>query len=544
MNRSRKLSRRGLTLCLAGCVGTGFVLGLGQPCKADGIPLPPIVNSRPVEAPGQAKPPPLAAPGPSALLPEPRTSTIPAVSGCAPAEPPLFGPNDIFAPGTEVLLIDLPAALRVANGGNPTIAFARARIDEAYVRLEQAQLMWIPNFEMGTVYLRHDGNIQNATGVVFETSKSSLTLFGGPTLRIGTSDAFFAPLIARRLVEAQAANSRAVTNDIQLNVALAYLDLLQGYGQLAINADILARDREVLRRAAVADQTQLAKTGADLPRIQTEYQLRLQERISIRGQIRVASSRLARLLLLQPAVGLVPADPALVPLTLIPEDKPIGELIGQALMNRPELAASQALIAASEVRLRQARLDPLLPRLEVSYYGADFGGGQDSSVNNFRARGDGTAQAVWSLQNFGLGNLAQTKLRRVQVNEANLHAREVQAQVGDEVNQAVQIALARREALAAGQEAIEQAVEMFRRLDIIAFGMTGPKKELESLEPLLAIQALAQARGQYLNSVLDYNRAQFQLFAAVGLPPLEAPPKAAVVPVEVSPVPTVYVPPR
>ena len=472
---------------------------------------------------------------------------LPTVSGCAPPiAPPLFGPDGIFAPSTEVLLIDLPTALRLANGSNPTIAFARAQIDEAYIRVEQARLLWIPNLDMGTIYVRHDGNLQNAAGMVFADSKSNFTLFGGPSLTVGTSDALFAPLIARRLAAAQEANARAVTNDIQLNVALAYLDLLQAYGQLAVNADILARDAEVLRRAEVASSpmVQLAKTGADLPRAQTEYQLRLQERITIRGLVRVASSRLARLLLLQPTVGLVPADPSVVPITLIPEDRPLDELIGQALQNRPELAESQALIAASEVRLRQARLNPLLPQFQVTYYGADFGGGNSTILSNFAARGDGTAQAVWTLHNFGLGNVAETKLRRVQVGEANLHAQEVLAQVGDEVNRAVQIALARREALSAAQDAIKRAVEMYRRLDVIAFGMTTPKRELDLVEPLLAIQALAQARGQYLNYLMDYNRAQFQLFAAVGSPPIEAPPKAVVVPIDVSPVPTTYVPPK
>ena len=535
MKNTRKLPPRWRTLCLAGLAGAAVVLGTGRPSKGQEV-VRPSLSAPPPSAPVIKTQP--------APLPPP-TTALHVVPGCtSPVDPPLFGRDGIFAPSTEVLLIDLPTALRIANGNNPTIAFARAQIDEAYVRIEQAHLLWIPNLDMGAIYLRHDGNIQNATGLVFPTSKSALTLFGGPTLRVETADALFAPLIARRLAAAQEANSRAVSNDIQLNVALAYLDLLQAYGQLAINADILARDAEVLRRAEVADRTQLSKTGADLPRIQTEYQLRLQERITIRGQIRVASSRLARLLLLQPMVGLVPADPSVVPITLIPEEQPIDQLIGQALMNRPELAESRAIIAASEVRLRQAHLAPLLPHFEVTYYGADFGGGLNSTVANFRGRGDGTAQAVWTLQNFGLGNRAETKLRRVQVNEANLHAQEVLAQVSDEVNRAVQIALARREALSAAQESIKRAVEMYRRLDVIAFGMTGPKKELESLEPLLAIQALAQARSQYLNYLLDYNRAQFQLFAAVGSPPIESPSKPAVVPIEVSPVPTTYVPPK
>jgi len=49
-------------------------------------------------------------------------------------------------------------------------------------------LLWLPNLDMGTTYLRHDGNIQNAAGIVFRTSKSSLAFFGGPTLWGATAD--------------------------------------------------------------------------------------------------------------------------------------------------------------------------------------------------------------------------------------------------------------------------------------------------------------------------------------------------------------------
>jgi outer membrane protein TolC len=464
--------------------------------------------------------------------------------GSTPKASSLFKPDDIFARGTEILLIDLPTALRVADSANPTIAFARARVEEAFGVLRQAEVTWLPNLDMGAAYFRHDGNIQNALGNIFPTSKSSLAVFGGTSLTVATSEVLFAPLIARRLVAAQEAASQAVTNDIQLRVALAYLDLLQAYSQLAVNADLLARDEVVLQRAKVADDTQLFKSGADYPRIRTEYQGRLQERVVIRGAIRVASSRLARLLLLQPTVALVPAEPAVLPITLIPEDGPIEPLIDQALQYRPELAESRALIAASEARLRQSRLEPFLPHLGVSYYGGTFGGGRNDFMGDFRGRGDGTVQAVWELRNFGLGNIAETRVRRAQVTEANLHALEMQALVADEVNSAVQVARARREELTHAQEAIRQAMEMFRRLDLISFGMTGKQKELESLEPLLAIQALAQARAQYLGAVMDYNRAQFQLFAAVGIPPLGLPPRSAVVPLEVPPAPPTYVPPQ
>jgi outer membrane protein TolC len=359
---------------------------------------------------------------------------------------------------------------------------------------------------------------------------------------VDTGEGLFAPLIARRLAEAQAANSRAVNNTIQLDVAAAYLDLLQTYGQLAVTTDALNRDREMLRVSRDVSGAGLAKTGAEINRARAEVQLRIQERIALKGQVRVASSRLARLLILRPTVGLLPAEPAIVPVVLVPEDTPAHDLVAVGLSTRPELAEGRSLIAAGEARLRQSKLSPLLPRLEVSYNAGTFGGGQDAFVGTFHGRGDGAAGLVWDLRNLGFGNVAQNRVNRIQVGEANLHVAEVQAQVADEVNVAVQIARARREVLDSAQEAIRQGEETFRKLDLLSRN-PAPDRLFSTLESVIAIQTMAQARVQYLNAVIDYNRAQFQLFTAMGRPSMEALPNATPTPVEVPVVPPPYQPP-
>jgi outer membrane protein TolC len=48
-------------------------------------------------------------------------------------------------------------------------------------------------------------------------------------------------------------------------------------------------------------------------------------------------------------------------------------------------------------------------------------------------------------------------------------------------------------------------------------GLPGATRPIEVLQP---IQALAQARTDYLNAVLAYNRAQVRLLRAIGQPPL------------------------
>jgi hypothetical protein len=79
---------------------------------------------------------------------------------------------------------------------------------------------------------------------------------------------------------------------------------------------------------------------------------------------------------------------------------------------------------------------------------------------------------------------------------------------------------------------------MYRRLLESSFGLVGQGGRFDALEPYLAIVSLNQARVQYLAAVVDYNRAQFRLYTALGQPPFCALPGESV-PVEVPPNPAV-----
>jgi outer membrane protein TolC len=443
----------------------------------------------------------------------------------------------------KVLPIDLPSALRLANVSNPTIGVARERVREAYARLREAQVLWLPDLEAGPAYVRHDGLVQNAAGLVFPVSKWNFFIGGGPTLTIDTSDAIFAPLIQRRLVQAQEAAAQAVTDDIQLHVALTYLDLLRAYGALAINAETLAKAEEMLQVAQAAETAGFGKTPADAYRARAEVALRRQERTDLEGEAAVVSARLAQLLVLEPTLDLRPTDPAVLPIALVPE-APLDELVAMGLLNRPELAESRSLVAAAVERWRQTRLGPFIPRLEVSYFAGEFGGGTHDEPQRFGGRGDGLAQAVWTLHNFGAGEIARNQVSRAQYNEAGLRSVEVQAQVAAEVTGAAKLVRSRQRTLGNAQEAVRQAEETWRRVmkwtREVGFRRI---KQIEALELLIAEQALNEARLRYLNEVIEFNRAQFRLYWAMGQPPLCALSQAVAAPpvqVPVVPPPAVH----
>jgi hypothetical protein len=70
-----------------------------------------------------------------------------------------------------------------------------------------------------------------------------------------------------------------------------------------------------------------------------------------------------------------------------------------------------------------------------------------------------------------------------------------------------------REAVVEAVDSLELNLANIRR----GAGLPGATRPIEVLQP---IQALAQARTEYLGAVIAHNRAEFQLLHALGQPPL------------------------
>jgi outer membrane protein TolC len=455
----------------------------------------------------------------------------PVVRGVSADLPTVLPRVELAAPKADVkdantLPIDLPTALRLANASNPTIAIAQVRVLEALARVDAADALKLPTVSAGGIYTRHDGLDQNRRADLFRVSRGSVFAGGGVSVRVDLAEAYFQPLVARRLADAEAAAARAAANNTQFDVVSAYFDLVQAHALLEINADILARAEEILRAARAGERQGIIKTAADVNRAETEVSLRKLERQELAARAAVASANLVRLLALDPAVVLVPADPAAVPIDLIPTDTPVRALIEQAVRERPELRAAALQVDAADARARQARLSPLLPKVQADYLGGGFGGGTNGSISNPEGRGDLTAQVFWELRGLGFGTAADIRLREAERDRAVLTAVAAKAQVGAEVSGALRAARARQAGIEDARNAAREAQEMFRKLSATSFGMIGPRGQFDALEPLSAVQSLSQSRLQLLAATVEYNRAQYRLFTAVGQPASVAAPAA------------------
>jgi outer membrane protein TolC len=431
------------------------------------------------------------------------------------------------------LPINLPTALQLAGVRPIDIGLASERIQVAVAQLERARVLWLPTIYLGVDYFRHDGQIQSVEGNVLGTSKSSFLVGAGPSAVFAVSDAIFAPLAERQVVRAREAFLQTARNDSLLAVAEAYFNVQQARGELAGASDAARRAEEVVRRTeklAAGGEGILA--DVDVVRARTEFARRDQALDTAGEHWRVASADLMRVLRLDASALVEPLEAPHLRVSLVPVDKPVDDLIPVALTNRPELAAQQALVQATLVRLRQERLRPLIPSVLLrgastpvtgTLAGGYFGGGRNDNLSNFTARSDFDIQVLWELQNLGFGNRALADQRRAENRLSVLDLFRIQDQVAAEVAQAYAQAQSAASRLGKAENGLRDAVESANK-NFEGLGQTktaGGKVIILVIRPqevVAAIQALVLAYNDYYGSVADYNRAQFRLYRALGQP--------------------------
>jgi outer membrane protein TolC len=459
--------------------------------------------------------------GDQEALPQPR----PDIS----ALPPTWVPPKV-EPGEEGLPINLATALRLANVRALDIIIAQQQLGIAVAQLQQAQVLWLPNWDMGLDYAHHEGPIQNNDGSITNSTRSSMFVGGAPQALFGLTDAIFAPLAARQVARAQDANIQTATNDTLTAVAVAYFDAQEARADLAsvhmVNELVaaLVRKTDSLTPEVVPD--------VELARVRALQANLLQVEEIARRQWRLVSAELARVLRLNPTVVVEPMEPPQVRITLVSPQRSVDEMIPVALNFRPELTFTQAQAEAARERMQQERFRPFLPNLvlrggttsEPYPLGVGgFAGGFGGSTGGMRFRQDYDAEVIWELKNLGLGNLALIRERRATYELARAEDYRFRDLVAKEVAQAwAQLRAADRRYASAEVELKQAWISAVKNLE----GLGQVKRAagninilvIRPLEVVAAMQALVTAYYDYYGTVADFNRAEFSLYRAMGNP--------------------------
>jgi outer membrane protein TolC len=437
-------------------------------------------------------------------------------------------------PSDQVLPINLPSALCLSNARPLVIAFAQNSVEQAAAQLQRAKVMWLPNFNTGIDYYHHEGADQSTNGGIITDTKSYFAAGAGATFDFGVSDAIFRPLAARQELTAREYDVQTARNDALAAVATAYFDVQEARGRLAGNLDAVAKAGDLekqIRGLAGAG----GPAGGLAPQIEIDrvrallYDLQ-QEAAASRAAWQTNSARLNRVLRLHPGAVVVPVEPPQLQVTLIPPGQAVDDLVPVGLLNRPELASQRALVRATLERLRQERLRPLLPSLVLqggngpgnAFMGSAFQGGPNGVPVQGYGRFDAEVGVVWTLDNLGAGNRALVRERTAQQQQAVLELFNTEDRVADEVVQA-------HAQLEAAAVRVGQTEAGVREANISLAGTRIGLRETQDVggrkqtinrpqEAVAALQQLNRAYDLYFAAVNGYNRAQFQLYRAMGYP--------------------------
>jgi outer membrane protein TolC len=423
----------------------------------------------------------------------------------------------------EVMQIDLTSALRLANEQNTELAIQLERVKQAEIGQNVAWYQWLPTVRAGFASADQDGLLQNTNGSVIDVDRKAssrglgLTTVGsglspkpGLALELDLANGIFQPLAAKQKLLAARAEETEARQNLALEVAAAYYELVQSNrmmaiaGEAATNADNLAKATSDFAEAGAGLQ-------ADADRATVESLIQQNNLESARVRAISASSRLVQLLRLNDQVELQPMDSMIVPLNLFPAEPQLDSLLNKALANRPELKRYAALVQAEEAALTQESWGLLIPKLGASYSDTRYKGGPSGSVSSYDSRNESSVAVYWELENLGFTSWAKKESQQSRLREAKAREEQAESDIISDVN----IALGQYRAAGKQVEFLKQAVDRARKAFQLSQDRIFENQGLP-LEALQAMQALAQVESMYLNASAQRNLSQLYLIAATG----------------------------
>ncbi len=415
--------------------------------------------------------------------------------------------------GTNVFSIDLPTTLRLAGAQNLDVQLARAKLAEARAAHEGAVEQLFPWLAPGVAYHRRDGSAQffPAGNVIDNAHLESYAPGGTVAAQADWGNALFAALQAHQLVRAASHALDAQRQDSLLAAAQGFFDLAEAQAGVGVAREAVRISADYENQLHRAVSAGVAFHGDEL-RVATQTE---RDRLLLRQvqeQQRVAAARLSETLHLDATIELVPQETELVPLNLVQPDTPLGALVSQALVGRPELKQSQALLAAARAANNGATYGPLLPTLGAQVFVGGFGGGPAGQHGEFGAAQDYFTTLSWRVGPGGLFDPARRHGTRAQLSGAQFAREKIRDQITREVVETATRVRSLSDQIATARRALTNAEGTLR--------LTLERKEFGVgivLENIQAQQDLTRARSDYLQAVAEFDKAQYALRTAVGL---------------------------
>lgn len=406
--------------------------------------------------------------------------------------------------------IDLATALRLAGAQNLDVQLAREKLAEARANHESATWQFFPWIAPGFAYRAHDNALQNVEGKVIDVHRDSYTLGPGFIAQLDVGEAIYKSLSARQLAKAAEHGLEAQRQDAVATAAAGYIDLARAQATVAVAREAVRIADDYTQQLERAVGAGIAFRG-DALRARTQVERNQFTLRQAQEQQRLAAARLAQTLRLDPAVELTAKADELVPFSLLASNATLSSLVGQALEARPELHQSRAVVEAARRSKDGARYGPLVPTVGAQVFVGGLAGGNQSNYRGLSESEDYQVTLGWRIGPGGLFDRSRLRAADARLNAARLTGDKLHDEIVRQVvegftrtqSEADKLATVRR-----GLAAAEETFRLARERKEFAVGVV--------LETIQAEQELTRIRSDYVNTVGEFDKAQYLLQRAVG----------------------------
>lgn len=406
--------------------------------------------------------------------------------------------------------IDLPAVLRLAGAQNLDVKLAAEKLNEA--RANEAGTLWqfFPWVAPGAGYKGHDGRIQNVEGAILDANKQSYSVGPAVVAQLDLGDAIYKRLAAKQYTIAASHGLAAQKEQSILAATEAYFELVRWQANVRVADEAVQIAKDYGNQITGGVQAGVAFKGDQL-RAETQFHRNELLLKQAEEQRRVASAKLAQVLHLDSAIPLLPREDDAVPLKLLSSGGKLDKLIGDAIARRPELKQGQALVNANQANVRGAKYGPLVPTVGAQVFAGGLGGGQHGDAGNFGGSEDYQVTIGWRIGPGGLFDTSRVRKAESQAAQASISQEKTRDEVIRQVVENYErVKLLREEVNLAktGVNAAQEALKLARERKEFAVGIV--------LETLQSEQDATRAKLDYVNTVMELNKAQYRLKAATG----------------------------
>ena len=441
------------------------------------------------------------------------------LAGAAAPQPAATAPQTPAPTTTRVLTLE--EALRLARQNQPQLGQARAGVEAARARADEARAPLLPQLSGYASYQRTTRNFAARPGSLpsgsAQTGTSSWDTtdywsFGATLSQLvwdfGQSTGRFDA--AKENAAAQGQSELSTGLQVLLSVRTAFFAARAARDLVGVALETLENQEAHLRQVQGFVEVG-TRPAIDLAQARTDRANAQVQLISAENGYRTARAQLNQAMGIEGPTDYEIADEALP--AVRGEDEPLEALLAEALARRPDVAALEAQVRAQRATLGSVGAG-YLPSLGVSTGVTDTGPALGSTVWNWNA----AATLSW--------NLFQGGLTRAQVQEARANLDGLAAQLAS-LRQQVRLDLeqarlgvrAAKAVLAAAGEALLNARERLR----LAEGryQTGAGSILELGDAQVAVSS---AGGQRVQADYALASARARLLAALGRGAEEGPP--------------------